>query len=505
MTLQDIARDRLRLWKEHPEVMVIEEFGAQPDEWQLDGLRAFPHNNRLAFKACKGPGKTTELAWFILNFLATRPDCRIAATSITGDNLDSNLWPELSKWMSRSRFFSSRFAWTKTSVVSLERPATWWAKARTWPKRASAEQQADALAGLHEDYAMFVGDESGGYPQGLMATAEAVLSGGIETKVVQAGNPTHLEGPLYRACTIDKALWWIKSITGDPDDPHAWVYSPRVNIVREDGRTPLAWAQQQIASYGRENPWVKINVLGEFPDASINALLGVEEVEAAMKRHLRSDAFSWAQKRLGVDVARFGDDRTVIFPRQGAASFRPVIMRNVRTTAIAARVAKAMAAWGAAMVFVDDTGHWGHGVIDNLVDSGLPAKGVIFSDPALHPRYKNRRAEMWLEMAQWVKDGGCLPPLPDLVGELVTPTYSFVGGKFVLEDKDQIKERLGRSPDLADALALTFAEVDMPAEMMRQFSRPAVAKMDSNPYDVSDTSQPAGSALSDSDPWKAPI
>lgn len=484
--LRTIAEARLRLWKAEPDVMVREEFGVEPDPWQLEALRAFPHVNRLAMKACKGPGKTAVLAWLILNFLATRPECRIGATSITGDNLDSNLWPELAKWMSRSRFFSSRFTWTKTQVFSRQRPATWWAKARTWPKKASPEQQADALAGLHEDYAMFIGDESGGYPQSIMATAEAVLAGGLETKVVQAGNPTHLEGPLYRACSQDKHLWHVVTITGDPDNP---TRSPRIS---------LEWARQQIASYGRDNPWVKVNVLGEFPDTSINALLGVEEVAQAQARHLRSDLFDWAQKRLGVDVARFGDDRTVIFPRQGLAAFTPKIMRNARTTEIAARVARAIARWGAEATFVDDTGHWGHGVIDNLLTAGLPCLPVIFSDPATNPRYKNRRAEMWLEMADWVKGGGALPSIPELVGELVTPTYSFVGGKFLLEEKELIKERLGRSPDLADALALTFAMVDMPGGMAARLrGQPTAAHDEESPLEPSQV----GRATHNEDPF----
>jgi hypothetical protein len=72
---------------------------------------------------------------------------------------------------------------------------------------------------------------------------------------------------------------------------------------------------------------------------------------------------------------------------------------------------------------------------------------------------------MWFAMADWVKGGGVLPNLPELVGELSTPTYTFVRGKFQMEPKDQVKERLGRSPDLADALALTFGLPDMPAPM----------------------------------------
>ncbi|MGE5360618.1 MAG: hypothetical protein ACM3NQ_16505, partial [Bacteroidales bacterium] len=92
------------------------------------------------------------------------------------------------------------------------------------------------------------------------------------------------------------------TITGDPDNPHR---SPRISLER---------AKEQIALWGRDNPWVKVNIFGEFPDASLNALLGVEEVEAAMHRHYRQDAFEWAQKRLGVDAARFGDDPWCIFP-----------------------------------------------------------------------------------------------------------------------------------------------------------------------------------------------
>jgi hypothetical protein len=472
------AREKLLRWRAHPEEMVREEFQVEPDPWQLEGLRAFanPAIERIAFKACKGPGKTALLAWFILNFLGTRggrdPQShpKVGATSITGDNLDTNLWPEIAKWRGKSAFFSEAFEWTKSRVFNREYPETWFAVARTWPKKADAQQQSDALAGIHADYVLFVLDESGGIPQAVMTTAEAVLASGIETKVVQSGNPTHTTGPLYRACTVDKHLWRVIQITGDPNNP------------RRSSRIKLDWAKQQIASYGRDNPWVMVNVLGEFPPASINALLGVEEVERAMHRHLRTDAYDWSQKRLGIDVARFGDDRTVIFPRQGLAAFRPVVMRVQRTTSIAARVAKGFTDWKAELILIDDTGHWGHGVVDNLITAGYPVIPIIASDPALDRRYKNRRAEMWLEGAKWVKAGGALPNIPELVGELTEPTYTFIGGKFVLEEKDQIKERLGRSPDLADGLMQTFAVPDQPAALMEELRHGAKTKHDFDPY-----------------------
>lgn len=459
MTESERAKATLQRWKEHPAAFVREEFGVEPDAWQLDALEAFPHVNRLAMKAAKGPGKTAVLAWLILNFLVTRPHPRIGATSITGDNLTQNLWPEIALWLHRSPFCRATFEWTKTQVFHKRHPATWFAVARAWPKSADPGQQADALAGLHADYVLFVLDESGGIPQAVMTTAEAVLASGVEAKVVQAGNPTHLEGPLYRACSIDAHLWRVIEITGDPDDPKR---SPRID---------LAWAQQQVASYGRENPWVCVNVLGRFPSTSINALLGVDDAQAAMARHLRIDQYDWAQKRLGVDVARFGDDRTVIFPRQGLAAFPPIVMRHARDSAVSVEIANRVMAkkaeWGSELELFDATGGWAAGAVDVMRSNGLGPINVQFAAPAMDPRFANRRAEIWFQMAGWIQQGGALPPLgAELLQELITPTYTFHRGKFLLEEKDQVKKRLGRSPDLADALALTFGMVEMPGQAL---------------------------------------
>jgi hypothetical protein len=460
-------------WAAEPWAFVRECFGVTPDAWQDHALHlvAKPETRRLALKACKGPGKTALLAWVILWFLSTRYQAKVGCTSITEGNIDSNLWPELAKWMGRSSFLSSAFIWTRTTVARRASPENWFAVKRTWPKSGDAQQQADALAGLHADHIMFVLDESGGIPQAVMVTAEAVLStAGSEAKVIQAGNPTHTTGPLYRACTTDRHLWQVIQITGDPDDP---LRSPRI---------ALDWAREQIASYGRDNPWVQVNVLGAFPAASINALLGVEEVEAAMKRHLRTDQFDWAQKRLGVDVARFGDDRTVIFPRQGLASFRPIVMRNARTTDIAAKVMLCKRRWGSELEIIDDTGHWGHGVIDNLLAAGIPVLGINYAGKALNPRYRNRRAEMWIQGAEAIRHGAALPPIPEMVAELTEPTYTFLNGVFVLEEKDQVKERLQRSPDLADAYMQTYAFPDMPGDVMERLKRTTATSHDFDPY-----------------------
>lgn len=405
-------------------------------------------------KSSKGPGKTCLLAWICLWFLACFIHPKMAATSITKDNLSDNLWPEIAKWQKKSKFLETAFEWTKTRIFSREHPETWFLSARTWPKSADSSQQSDTLAGLHADNLMFILDEVGGIPDAVMAAAEAGLGtiGGTK-RIVMAGNPTHLEGPLYRACTTERNLWHVIEITSDPDSP---MRSPRVSTK---------WANEQIEKYGRDNPWVLVNVFGKFPPSSINTLIGPEQVTEAMKRHYQDDVFKWAQKKLGIDVARYGDDRTVIFPRQGLVAFRPAVMRHERNSAvsvdIANRIMRAKGQWGSEVEAIDATGGWGKGARDILEAAGHDVIEVQFHAKAIDMHYKNIRTEMWDHMARWIMAGGCLPNIPELVGEISSPTFTYVNGQMLLESKDQIKERLGHSPDLADGLALTFAIPDL--------------------------------------------
>jgi hypothetical protein len=468
MGLLTRARQTMLRWARDPVDFVTNELHVDTlDSFQVEGLRAVAapaHDLRLALKACKGPGKSAFLAWVGLWFLVTRPHAKIGATSITEGNLNANLWPEFSKWGQRSDFCRAALTFGTSRIALAEAPALAFIDKRAWPKSGDPDAQSNALAGFHGDHVMWLGDETGGYPQGVMVAMEAIFSSCVEGKIIQAGNPTHTTGPLHRACTTDRALWHVLTITGDPDDP------------QRSRRIDLTWARQQIHQYGRDNPWVMVNVLGQFPPASINSLLSVEEVEAAMKRHLSPNIYAWSQKRISIDVARFGDDRTVIWPRQGLASFRPIVMRNARTTEIAARAMQAFSRWKAELLLVDDTGHWGHGVVDNLVTAGVPCIPINYAGKALNPRYKNRRVEFWLKGADEIKNGAALPYIPEMIPELTEPTYTFVGGQFVLEEKDQIKLRLGgHSPDYADAFMQSYALEDMPADVLGKLGKPAHA------------------------------
>jgi hypothetical protein len=299
---------------------------------------------------------------------------------------------------------------------------------------------------LHADYILFLLDESGDIPDAVMASAEAALASGIEAHIVQAGNPTRLDGPLWRACTTDRADWYVSEVNGDPDDPKR---SPRVSID---------WARQQIRTWGKDNPWVLVNVFGRFPPASLNALIGIDELRDATTRIYREGDYAHAARVLGVDVAREGDDSSVIFPRQGLVAFDPTQHRNIDGTQGAGLVARKWVDWDVDGVFVDNTGGYGASWIDNLIRLGHTPIGVGFAEAAADQRYENKRAEMAFECVQWVKRGGRIPDVPELLAAMSQTTYSFKGDKFLIEPKKLLKQRLGYSPDHFDALMLTFAQ-----------------------------------------------
>jgi len=440
------AGSKLKEWREHPDQFVREVFHAVPDPKQDRVLKDFPLCQQQVLKASKGTGKTTVEAWLAWNFLLTRPNPKIAATSLSASMLRDNLWTEMARWQAESKILQTAFSWTAERIYANEAPETWWMAARSWAASANKDQQANTLAGLHAEYIMFVLDESGAMPDAVMVSAEAAMSSCKEGHIIQAGNPTHLEGPLYRACTSDASRWHVYTMTGDPDDPER---SPRVSID---------WARSQIAAYGKDNPWVLINVFGKFPPSSLNSLIGPDEVQEAMCRVYKESDIETSARVLGIDVAREGDDSSVIFPRQGIQAFVPFQYYNLTSVQGGALVNQKWTDWNADAAFIDATGGFGAGWVDNLGLLGKSPIGIHFSSSANNAgRYFNKRAEMAFECVEWIKGGGALPKIPALSGELTNTTYLFKGDRLLLEPKESVKSKLGRSPDFFDALMLTFA------------------------------------------------
>jgi len=200
-------------------------------------------------------------------------------------------------------------------------------------------------------------------------------------------------------------------------------------------------------------------MLCDFAAAGDDQLISLSLTEIASKRMFRARDLVAAPRVMGVDPARFGDDRSVIMKRQGPQAFPPKVYQGVDNMQLADLVAQAIGDWHPEATFIDSGA--GAGVIDRLKQLGYHVIEVPFGGRAnRHTLHVNRRTEMWFEMRDWIQGGGAIPDMLALKQELATPTYSFDShGRRVLESKDQIKKRLQNagSPDLADALALTFA------------------------------------------------
>ena len=222
----------------------------------------------------------------------------------------------------------------------------------------------------------------------------------------------------------------------------------------------------------------------DFAAAVENALVPLQAVLDAQRRKVAPGWVDGDPVILGVDVARYGGDRSVAVVRQGVVCFEPKVWRGMDLMELSGRVALMIDDAKPDATFVDEGG-LGAGVVDRLRQLGYPVLGVNFGGRPMDARFANRRAEMWWLMAEWVKTA-CLPATPELIPDLTAPTYTYANaaGKLALESKDDMRERGLPSPDIADALALTFAEPVMARGLAayRATSPRSMARVEYDPY-----------------------
>jgi hypothetical protein len=230
---------------------------------------------------------------------------------------------------------------------------------------------------------------------------------------------------------------------------YAGMYRVDETDILDDEEVVMARNTMAENQYRRE-------FLCDFGASMDNALITIDKVADSVAIKRTEADVKGSAKILGVDVARFGSDRSVIQKRKGLAAYEPKIFDDIDNMTLAGMVAQTINEWEPDAVFID-AGR-GEGVIDRLRQLGYFITEVNFGGKALKPMYNNKRSEMWDGIRIWLDDGGSLPPNVDLKTDLCVPTYKFdSSNRLQLESKDDIKKRGGRSPDLGDALALTFA------------------------------------------------
>jgi hypothetical protein len=438
---------------------------ARPEPWQVDVLQqvgdalSAPAEERkpvrIAVASGHGVGKSALVAWLILWSLATMPSTRGVVTANTETQLRTKTWAELAKWHALALSHN----WCELGATSLAScfPASHAEEglpagggqidAVPW-----AAHNAEAFAGLHNrgSRILLVFDEASAIADSIWETAEGALTDS-DTEIVWIafGNPTRLSGRFHDCFGRSRERWITRQV-----DSHAVSLTDKGQLAR--------WT----ADYGEDSDFVRVRVRGQFPRAGSMQFIGSDLVDAATARVVDPAAVRLAPLVMGVDVARFGADSSVIVLRKGDdARSRPIERhRGLDLMTLADRVADRANAEAVRAVFVDEGGV-GAGVVDRLRQLGVPfVFGVNFASAAerwdaagAKPLYANKRAEMWGNMKDWLTRGA-LPDNAELRGDLCGIEYGYNGkGEIQLEKKEDMKKRGLASPDLGDALALTFA------------------------------------------------
>lgn len=415
-----------------------------PDVWQrafLDDigkkLRADPDANvREATASGHGIGKTTVTAWLCLWAMSTRANLSGVVTANTMSQLSTKTWRELALWHKRA-INRHWFRWSATKLWHVKEPETWFISAEP-----NTEHNSEAFAGRHSKYKLIIFDEASAIPNKIFEVTEGAMTDPRSIWCI-FGNPTRADGRFRDCFESDKKRWGTRHVDS-----------------RTCKMTNKAELAEWVEAYGLDSDFVRVRILGQFPRFGAMQFISTADVEHAMLRDMPYEAWCMLPVVIGVDVARYGDDLSAIAVRQGRKLHEIKRFRELSTMQLAAEVVACMKEYGqVAAVFVDGVGV-GAGVVDRLQMLGHPVIEVNGGSTAFDDvTFYNATAEMWSRMRDWLK-GAKLPDKdPDLRLQLISREYYHDDKERIrLERKKDLKKRGAASPDLADALAHTFAE-----------------------------------------------
>lgn len=459
-----------------------------PDDWQTDALtemrdhiragKSFNEVFRYAVASGNGIGKSCLVAWICLWAISTMADTRGVVTANTDTQLRTKTFAELAKW-SNLCVFRPWFDMSATSITSRQpgHEKTWRIDAVPW-----SESNPEAVAGMHNNgkRLIIIFDEASGIADSIWEAIEGAQTD-EDTQIwwLCFGNPTRNTGRFFECFHRYRHRWIHKNI-----DSRQAIASNKAQIQR--------W----IDDYGEDSDFVKVHVRGVFPSTSAMQFISRETVEAASKRTLPHVDYTKTVAIIGVDVARFGDDSSVIWTRFAldGRSMSKKKFHGLDGHQLGEKIAEyynELRKMGVGKIVINvDVGGVGSSPCDWLYHNGYAVNEINFGSGAGNDkRYKNKRAEMWGRMREWLEAGGCIPDDADLITDLTGVEYDYTPmNQILLEKKEAMKKRGLSSPDNADALALTFAVKvneyldDLPSPAPRQsFTRLGVR----DPYRVS--------------------
>lgn len=447
-------------YRKNPVLFAQEVLKFEPDEWQKDALMDLAANPKVAIKSGQGVGKTGLEAVALLWFLCCYPYPRIVATAPTKQQLHDVLWSEVSKWQSKSPLLSEILKWTKTYIYMVGNEKRWFAVARTATK-------PENMQGFHEENMLFIIDEASGVVDPIMEAILGTLSGG-NNKLLMCGNPTKISGTFYDAFYSSR-----------------WMYKCHTVSSEESQRTNKDNIKDLIERFGYESNVVRVRVRGLFPKQEDDIFIALQLIEDSIKLEVEQEESEkeYIPERIdiGVDVARFGDDDTVIAFKVDKIIPNLLVRHGQNTMHTVGDIVHLYHSFieqypaydNYVYIKIDDTGVGG-GVTDRLNELKEEAaeefdKMVIIPVNFARKSPKSKSARfyddivtwMWSNVRDMMKDKNVkLPDDPILIGEFSTRKYYFQSnGKMKLESKEELKKRGLSSPDRADAVSLACMPV----------------------------------------------
>ena len=458
-----MSEEAILYYAEHPVHFVEDLIGVTPDEQQAKILQSVADNSMTSVRSGHGIGKSAVEAWTVIWFMATRPFPKIACTAPTQHQLFDILWAEVSKWLRHAPALEKEFVWTKEKVYLKGYPEEWFAVARTATK-------PDALQGFHADDILYIIDEASGVKDNIF---EPVL-GALSTpgaRLLMCGNPTQLSGFFYESHTKNRASYKTFHVDG-----------------RKSGRVSQEFIDTIIRMYGEDSDVFRVRVAGEFPKAEADVFIQLSLVEKSIMTEF-SPRKTPNTIRIGCDVARFGDDKTVIGVKIDEKATIEKKRQGQDTMKTADDIVllyydllKQYPGYKDTVTVCVDDGGVGGGVVDRLKQmqrnnpERLAQMNIVpikFGQRIKHKHYHDSTTFMMATVKALLsphdEDGNekpvelILPNDDDLVAQLSGRKYGLTeNAKIKVESKDDMKKRGLPSPDEADCVLLLCVPIREP-------------------------------------------
>ena len=399
---------------------------------------------RVAISSGTGTGKTSVLTMMTLIYLMLLPDCRVLVTSPSFQQLSRVFYSELIKWHKKMPKQLQDLFYITRERVEYKGSSKYVQVANL--VTASADNR-ESLQGGHGESFVIIGDEASGIPDDVFDVLLGTLSTGSGGRFILASNPVRSSGRFFDLFARD-IPGWDKLFFSSLDSP---------NIDAE-------WCSEMLQMYGADSDLYRMRVLGRFPRVGSDQFISGDVVNTAIDKNLHPQDYINFHKVCGCDLARFGEDATVFCIRQGPKLLDFKMYKGLDTMEVAGKLAEYKAVHQPSKIFIDSIGI-GAGTFDRCKQLGLPVAEVIVSNRSTEPNtYCNLRSQIWGKMRDWLANGADIPSYSrerdtNLAAQLTSMIY-FYNSKMQLQlmSKKDLKRLGNESPDIADSLALTFAD-----------------------------------------------